>query len=154
MQSQFDPHPQLARYLHARVCPGHRTEIDPVDCLLMPSAMADFQAELAKAGLSLVPTKIVQFLMRSYDGAIADATPAERAPASGSEQRAIESTFVAIRLADGTTRRDGPYPRWMAELVIGDLAWSHADDVVGARLEREPSWIASLLDELGGGPIH
>lgn len=149
MTLSFDPRARLAAFLHPRVCPGHPTGVDPVDCLLMPSAIEAYRAGLAEAGLAVVPLDAVVLLERLITGLAAPDTPAEAAPRSASEARAHAATWLVSRQQDGAEVREGPFTRAWAEIVLADHNLSHPRNIVSARLEGEPGWMADLDATLG-----
>ena len=146
----FDPAPLLAEHLHKRLCPGHSSAIDPVDCLVVQAAMADYLADLASAGLALVPADSILFLRQLFDDATEQAELEDLPPDghNASRERAHAQTWLILRHQDGRLERGGPYQRWLAELLLADLGYYHDADVVAARLEGEPDWVDDLLREL------
>jgi hypothetical protein len=150
-QHPFDPTPLLAEHLHKKLCAGHSSAIEPVDCLIVQAAMADYVADLAAAGLVLVPADSVRFLQQLFDDAIRPDDLEERpeGEGNGSRSRAHAQTWLILRHQDGRVERGGPYQRWLAELLLCDLGYAHDPDVVAARLEGEPEWVDELLRELG-----
>ena len=152
MSHSFDPTAAIADYLHPRVCDGHETVISPVDCLLVQSAWPDWLAEMNQAGLAVVPLDAIAMLERLFDSFINGTMPAEQAvDPNSSAGRALAATFVDIQYHDGSNQRQGPFPRWMAEMVLGDLNFNHNADMYSAVLVAEPSWIAGLLSSLDFG---
>ena len=149
MNHAFDPTAAIAHYLHPRVCDGHDTAISPIDCLSVQSAMPDWLAEMNQAGLAVVPLDAMVMLERLFDSFINGATPDEQAAdPNSSAGRVLAATFVDIQYRDGSNKRQGPFPRWMAELVLGELNFNHSDDMHSAVLVAEPAWIAGLLNSL------
>jgi hypothetical protein len=150
-QRPFDPTPLLAEHLHKKLCSGHSSAIEPVDCLVVQAAMADYVADLAAAGLALVPADSVRFLQQLFEDATRPDQLEERPEGEGNESRsrAHAQTWLILRHQDGRVERGGPYQRWLAELLLCDMGYYHDPDVVAARLEGEPDWVDELLRELG-----
>lgn len=61
-----------------------------------------------------------------------------------SEETNGPMAWVRVTHHDGRTDRWGPYPRWMAELVMGAIAFDPGD-IHTSLLEPEPDWVAALL---------
>lgn len=146
MPNPFDPRRQLAAYLHPRLCGEPHADLEPWQCLVVVGAIDAWIADFRSAGLVAVPVEVVGFVVRQFDAPLTD--PIEHVAAEPGGIRADlyhAQTFVEVRQRDGSTRRLGPWPRWLAEIMLVDLNWSHDEQVVGARLVAEPAWIGELL---------
>jgi hypothetical protein len=150
-RTPFDPIAPLATVFHDD---AHRGEACPWDAASCPQAATfaiELRARLAGGGLAIAPTEVVDWIVRLFEDASDDAV-VEAAPspgASDSERRSREMVWVRLRHPAGAPTRLGPYQRWLGELVLGDISFSHGPDVIGAIIEPEPAWIGELLGSLG-----
>jgi hypothetical protein len=141
MRSSFDPIPALAAALHDGVCPSTHPAIAPGDCVLAYGAAASLRERLAAGGLVVAPTLVITWARRMLAGA-SDGEVEQDAPpaaAGSSESRARAAYWIEFRHDDGRRSADGPHQQWLAELVIGEMAWFRSDpSIVSARLV--PGW--------------
>lgn len=53
--------------------------------------------------------------------------------------------WIKVQHHDGTKARLGPYPRWMAELLMGAIAFDPGH-IRTSVLEPEPRWVTDLAE--------
>jgi hypothetical protein len=141
MSSSFDPTQALATALHDGVCSGSHPWIAPADCVLAFGAATSLRARLADEGLVVAPSLVINWARRMLAGASDGEIEADPPPAAAnsSESRARAMYWIEFRHEDGRRSTAGPHPHWMAELVIGEMAWFRSDpSIVAARLV--PGW--------------
>jgi hypothetical protein len=141
MNSSFDPTPALATALHDGVCSGSHPWIVPADCVVAFGAATSLRARLADEGLVVAPSLVINWARRMLSGASDGEVEVEAPPpaAGSSEARARALYWIEFRHADGRRSTAGPHQHWLAELVIGEMAWVRSDpSIVGAKLV--PGW--------------
>ena len=146
MPNPFDPRRRLSAYLHPRLCRGHHSEMEPWECLVVAGAIDAWIADFRSAGLVALPVEVIDFVERQFDAPRAE--PMEQVTAEPGGIRGDlyhAQVFIEVRQRDGSTHRLGPWPRWLAEIMLVDLNWSHDEHVIAARLVAEPAWIGELL---------
>jgi len=149
----FDASTLLAAYLHPRVCAGHETLIEPADCLAVQRALPQWLDELHASGMGLVPLSSISLLERLFDRFTAqmEPEPEQAVVPNTTASRALAATFIQITYRDGQVKREGPYARWMAEMLIGELNFQHSPDMHSSILIPEPAWIDSIISSLALG---
>jgi len=146
----FDAIPQVTRYLHPSSC-GLPHDFDTADCLVGIAAATELLEGFRRSGLVVLPSTVANFVSRRFD----EMTSPEPEPASDTGPIGLTSFLyteivrIRSRRHDGSFVRTESMPRPMAEIVLADHAWSHDDDIVGAIIEVEPTWIDGLLRDLG-----
>jgi hypothetical protein len=148
----FDAIPQITRYLHPTSC-GLLHDFDTADCLVGIAAATELLEGLRRAGLLVLPSNVANFVSRRFDEMTSPDEP--QSASSDSKPMGLTSFLyteivrIRSRRQDGSFVRTEPMPRPMAEIVLADHAWSHDDDIVGAIIEVEPTWIDGLMRDLG-----
>jgi len=146
----FDAIPQITRYLHPSAC-GLMHDFDTADCLVGIAAATDLLEGLSRAGLVVLPSTVANFVSRRFD----EMTSPEPEPSTVAGPIGMtsflytESVRIRSKKQDGSVVRTEPMPRPLAEIVLCDHAYTHDADIVSAIIEVEPSWIESLMADLG-----
>jgi hypothetical protein len=141
MDTSFDPTPVLATALHDGVRSGSHPWIEPADCVVAHGAATSLRVRLAEEGLVLAPSLVISWARRMLAGASDGEVEVDEPPAAAgsSESRARAIFWIEFRHNDGRRSAEGPHQRWLAELVIGELAWFRSDpSIVSAKLV--PAW--------------
>jgi hypothetical protein len=141
----FDPIPRLAAVLHDTACDGHPANVPDSACFLARAAAEAHREILAAAGLAIAPTEVVRWMTTALDDAANSQPETAFDLRNPSEVRARAQVFIQKRLDGGGILRDGPYERWFAELVMGDLAAGAEPGVRSSLIVPEPDWIGELL---------
>jgi hypothetical protein len=146
----FDPIPQITRYLHSSAC-GRPHDFDLAECLVAIAAATELREGLEGAGLVVLSSTVANFVSRRFEE-LTSPEPQETAqpgPAGLTSFLYTEMVRIRSRRLDGTIVYTEPMARPLAEIVLVDHGLSHDVDIVGAMIEAEPSWIDSLLQNLG-----
>lgn len=146
----FDAIPQITRYLHPSAC-GVMHDFDTADCLVGIAAATELLQGLGRSGLVVLPSTVANFVSHRFDEMTSPDQPeaADSGPIGLTSFLYTEIVRIRSRRLDGSFVRTEPMPRPLAEIALVDHAWSHADDIVSAIIEVEPTWIDGLMRDLG-----
>lgn len=146
----FDPIPQITRYLHSSVC-SLPHDFDLAECLVAIASATELREGLEGAGLVVLPSTVADFVSRRFEE-MTSPEPQETAqpgPVGLTSFLYTEIVRIRSRRLDGSIVYTEPMERPLAEIVLVDHGLSHDVDIIGAMIEAEPSWIDSLLQNLG-----